>query len=649
MDRSVAAGEDFYRYANGRWLESTAIPGDRSRWGNFDLLDEAVSAQLRAALEGLDAAHASADALRAVDIYRAFLDESAIAAHDLTPVRGQLDAIEAVQDPASLASALGATVLADVDPLDNVHFATPQVLGLWVAPDVHDTTHTVPYLLQGGLSLPDRDTYLDDKARAAALRARLRLHFERMLALAGFTDAATRAQAVLDLETGLARGHASRAESEQVTRAELAWTRADFASQAPGLDWDRLLAAIGLGAQPRIVVWHPGAMSSLGRLAHEVPLPVWRDWLRVHLLDAYAAVLPKLFDQEAFAMYGTALAGTPRQRARLQRALDEVSQAVPDALGQLYVAHHFPDGARARVQAMVGRIVDAFDRRIARLAWMAPATRAEAHAKLRALYIGVGHPEHWQTYDELLVSHDDPVGNRERAGRFHLAAEIARLDRPTDREHWCMAAQAVNAVNLPLQNALNFPAAILQPPFFDPAGSDAANFGAIGALIAHEISHAFDDEGARFDAQGGLRNWWRPDDLAHFRAASASLVRQYSAYRPLHDVTVDGQQTLSENIADVAGLAAAYDAFMSRPPASATHRSGRWSLSAEQEFFIAYAQSHRVLQREQQLRWQLVADGHAPPRYRAATVRNLDGWYRAFGVHRRQSMYLPPAQRATVW
>ena len=333
---------------------------------------------------------------------------------------------------------------------------------------------------------------------------------------------------------------------------------------------------------------------------------------------------------------------------------------MPDAVGQLYVAKAFPESSKQRVQTMVGAIVAAFDQRVAHLSWMEPATRAEARAKLRSLYVGIGYPDHWKSYDGLEVDKNDPVGNLDRAARFHRKQEIAHLGQPVDRTQWCMPAQLVNAVNLPVQNALNFPAAILQPPYFDPAASDAANYGAIGAIIGHEISHSFDDQGAQFDARGALRNWWSAKDLAHFQASSAALAKQFSAYRPFPDVAVNGQQTLSENIADVAGLTAAYEAFHALPEtktALAVERAkgmprsvaGARGFSLDQQFFLAFAQSWQQIERDEALRQQLVVDGHAPAQYRALTVRNLGPWYAAFNVKPGQALYLSPKARVQVW
>jgi putative endopeptidase len=350
---------------------------------------------------------------------------------------------------------------------------------------------------------------------------------------------------------------------------------------------------------------------------------------------------------EHFAFYGTALAGTPQPQIRSKRALQAANAAIGEAVGQVYVAKYFPPASKAKAQAMVASIVRAFDARIARLEWMAPATKEQARAKLKALYVGIGFPDRWEDYAGLVIDPADAAGNLERAEEFTYRRAVAKLGRPVDATAWCMTPQEVNAVNMPMQNALDFPAAILQPPFFDPAAPDAVNYGNIGATIGHEISHSFDDQGSQFDAQGRLRDWWTPDDLAHFKAATAALVAQYSAYRPFPDLAVNGPLTLSENLADLAGLAAAYDGF--RLAAAGRPEPAGAAFTGDQLFFISYGQSWRNKAREAALRQLLIADGHAPDQYRALTVRNLDAWYAAFGVKPGQALYLDPAARVRVW
>jgi putative endopeptidase len=396
-----------------------------------------------------------------------------------------------------------------------------------------------------------------------------------------------------------------------------------------------------------IMVWHPGGITGEAALVGSQPLDVWKEYLRFHAIDRAAGLLPKAFADERFNFYGRALSGIPQQSERWKRGVRSTSNAMGDAVGQLYVKRYFPPQAKATVQTMVKNIVVAFGHRIDNLEWMSPATRAKAKAKLDTLYIGVGYPEHWRDYTGLKIMRDDPLGNAQRTSLFEYRASLAKLNKPVDKSEWWMTPQTVNAVNLPLQNALNFPAAILRPPFFDMEADPAQNYGGIGATIGHEISHSFDDQGSQFDAQGRLQNWWTPQDLAHFRESADRLAAQFDAYEPLPGVHVNGKLTLSENIADLAGLSAAYDgyrlAFGGKPAPDSQGFTG------DQRFFVAFGQIWRGKQRPEAMRLQLATDGHAPEEYRADTVRNIDGWYSAFNIRPGGKLYLAPDTRVRVW
>lgn len=540
---------------------------------------------------------------------------------------------------------MGESLRADVDPLNATNFFTENLFGLWVAQDLNDTSRNVAYLLQGGLGMPDRAYYLTDSPRMQGLRTSYQAHIAAMLKLAGYSQPEERAARVFVLEQQIAASHATREDSADVAKGNNAWRAQDFASKAPGLDWKAFFQAAGLGAQQDFIVWHPGAVTGSAALVAKVPLATWKDFLAFHTINHFSTTLPKAAADQRFAFYGSALSGTPQQSARSKRALAATNAALSDAVGKLYVERYFSPESKARVQQMVGNIVAAFSRRIEQLDWMAPATKAQAQEKLKTLYVGVAYPEKWTSYDGLKIVRGDALGNALRAEQFHYRQQLAKLGQPVDRKQWAMPAQLVNAVNLPLQNALNFPAAILQPPFFDPQASDAVNYGGIGATIGHEISHSFDDQGAQFDAQGKLRDWWTPADLAHFQGASKQLVAQFSAYKPFPDLAVNGQLTLSENLADLAGLSAAYDAFMLTQQGKVQPEQ----LQAQRDFFTGYGISWRSKAREAAARQQILTDGHAPAQYRADTVRNLDGWYPAFEVKPGQQLYLAPAERVRVW
>jgi predicted metalloendopeptidase len=636
---AVLPGDDFFEYANADWLKATSIPVDRGSWSAMAQLAEETNQRIVKLIEAVPGAkHAGTEAQKVNDYYRAFMDEAGIDAKGTAPMQPALKRIAAIKDKTELTRALAATVRADVDPLNATEFHTENILGLWVSQGMNEPKRNMPYLLQGGLGLPDRVYYLEDDERMHKLRTAYQAHIAAMFKLAGYSDPETRAARVYELERKLALTHASREDSADVLKANNTWSAADFAKKAPGMDWKLFFHAAGLGRQQHFMLWHPGAVVGVAALLKECSLDAWKDFLAFHTINTNAAHLPQAFTEQHFDFYGRTLGGTPQIAVRWKRALDAVNAGMPDAVGKMYVATYFPPEARTKLQQMVTNIVHAFHGRIDRLAWMAPATRKEAHAKLDALYVGVGYPDRFTSYAHLAVKPDDAYGNAERASRLHYAQQLAKLQQPVDGKEWCMPPQLVNAVNMPMQNALNFPAAILQPPFFDPTGPDALNYGAIGAIIGHEISHSFDDSGAQFDAEGRLRDWWTPADAAHFKGASAALVAQYSSYKPFPDLAINGQLTLSENLSDLAGLAASYDAFKAAIP-----------QGDDRAFFLGYAQSWRSVAREPSLRRQVMTDGHAPAKWRTYTVRNLDAWYKAFNVQPGQQLYLAPQERVRVW
>jgi putative endopeptidase len=648
IDRAVAPGDDFFDYANGAWLKTTEIPADRSSYGTAALLAELNTRRTAALIKNAAArAPAGSDARRIGDYYASFMDEARIEELGLKPLASALARIERLADRTQLAQALGATLRADVDVLNATNFYTPNLLGLWVAQDLDTPTSYAPFLLQGGLVMPDRDYYLNPSAPMAAIREKYQAHIATVLQLAGVADAQAQAGRIFALERRIAEAHSSRADSEDVRKGNNHWSRGDFATRAPGLDWQAFFAAAGLAQQPRFVVWQPGAVSGIAALVASEPLQTWKDYLRFHVLEWASPYLPKAFVQENFEFNSHVLSGTLQLRERWKRAVDDTNEALGEAVGKLYVERYFPASEKARAEVMVRNLVSAFAARIDRIEWMAPETRRQAKAKLATLKVGLGYPDKWRDYSGLEVVRGDALGNAERAGLFDYRRNLAKLGSPVDRSEWCMTPQMVNAVNLPAMNALNFPAAILQPPYFDPRRDPLLDYGAIGAVIGHEISHSFDDQGALFDADGRLRNWWSKDDFAHFEAAGQRLAEQFDRYRPFPDVAVNGRQTLSENIADVAGLADALDAW--RLTLGGKPAAGGAGFSAEQLFFLSFAQSWRQKIREPALRLRLVTDSHAPAEYRADTVRNLDAWYDAFGIKPGEKLYLAPADRVRVW
>jgi putative endopeptidase len=649
MDLSAQPGDDFYHYANGAWIKRTVIPPDRPGVGVFSALADLTNKRTAALIEeaAKSKAPAGSSTRQIADLYNAYMDEAGIEAKGLTPLKPHLDAIAAIKDKHELAHALGETLRADVDALNNTNFHTSNLFGLWVAPGFNDSEHYAAYLLQGGIVLPDREYYLSDAASMRDARTKYLAHISTMLKLTGFTDTDTRAKRIFDLEHAIAEKHLSLAENDDIHKANNTWKQADFTAKAPGLEWAEYFRGAGLSQQAEFTVWQPTAFAGESALVASQPLDAWKDWLAYHLIEDYAGVLPKALADEDFAFFGKTLFGTPQQRPRWQRGVGVVDRWLGDAVGKIYAERFFPSEAKAKAQEMVANITAAFRKRVEALPWMAPATKAEALEKLKTLYVGIGYPEHWHEYTAFEVKADDMFGNLWRGGLFEYHRDVARLGKPVDRQEWSMSPQTVNAVNLPLQNGLNFPAAILQPPFFDPKAPDAVNYGAIGTVIGHEISHTFDSEGSAFDAKGRVRNWWTPADLEHFNAATAKLAAQYDTYKPFPDLSINGKQTLAENIADVAGVAASYDGYH----ASLGGRPGpeQQGFTADQQFFIAFAQDYGSKERDAALRAQVMSDSHSPGQYRADTVRNIDAWYDAFKVKPGQKLYLAPGDRVRIW
>ncbi len=649
MDKTVNPGDDFFRYANGAWLKDTAIPADRSSYGVFAKLAEEVDRRtsdlIREAAKSKGPA--GPEEARVGAYYDAYMNEAAIEAKGMAPLKAEIGQIAAVSDRKALARVLGRGLRADVDALNNTNFHTDRLFGLWVSPDFADPARNVAYLLQGGLGMPDRDDYRNTGPKDVELQAKYRAHIAAVLKLAHVADAQARAARVYALERKIADAHVSRTESEDVLKANNPWLLKDFSAKAPGLDWPVYFDAAGLSGQAMIMVWQPSGVTGIAALAGGAPLQDWRDYLTFHAIDRASALLPRAFADESFRFYGTTLTGAPQQRARWKRAVTATNAALGDAVGKLYVAHYFPPAAKAQAQAMVKNIVAAFHRRIDNLEWMSPATRAKAKAKLDTLYVGIGYPEHWRDYTGLKVDPGDPLGNLVRSSLFDYRVSLAKLGHPVDKTEWSMRPQTVNAVNLPLQNALNFPAAILNPPFFDAAADPAENYGAIGSVIGHEISHSFDDQGSQFDAQGRLSNWWTPEDFAHFRSAAEKLAAEFDSYEPLPGMHVNGKLTLSENIADVAGISASFDGYRAASGNKPAPAPG--GFTGDQRFFLAFAQAWRGKLRPELLRVALMTDGHAPGEFRADTVRNIDAWYEAFGIQPGRKLYLPPEARVHVW
>jgi endothelin-converting enzyme/putative endopeptidase len=649
MDPSVKPGDDFFQFANGGWTKRTEIPPDRGGVYAFTALTDLADKRTSGLIEEMSKANAPAgsDARKVADLYNAYMDEAAIEKKGLAPLKPTLQAIDAIKDKKELAYALGETLRADVDPLNNTNFHTQNLFGIWVAPGFSDYERYNAYLLQGGLVMPDREYYLAESGHMKDLRAKYQAHIAAMFKLAGFADADARASRVFELEHAIAEKHVSLADNEDIHKANNPWRQTEFSTKAPGLDWAEFFRGAGLMKQAVFNVWQPTAFVGESALVASVPLESWKDWMAFHEIEFHAGVLPKALQEERFNFFGKALSGTPEQRPRWKRGVDVVNDFLGDAVGKVYAQRYFSPKAKAEGQEMVANIIAAFRKRIDALTWMNPSTKEEAKAKLGTLYVGIGYPEKWRDYSAFEVKPDDAFGNLRRALLYEYHYQVGRLGVTADRREWSMTPQTVNAVNLPLQNALNFPAAILQPPFFDPEAPPITNYGAIGAVIGHEISHTFDTEGSTFDDRGRLRNWWTDADLEQFQKKTARLAEQYDTYKPFPDLAVNGKQTLAENIADVAGLAAAYDGYR----ASLNGKEGpeQAGFTGDQQFFIAFGQTWASKEREASLRRQVATDEHAPGEYRAETVRNIDAWYDAFKVKPGDKLYLASEDRVRIW
>jgi predicted metalloendopeptidase len=639
FDRSVRPQDDLYRFVNGTWLRETQIPADRAEYGIFTQIDEVVERQLRAIAEE-SAADAAASGERRLlgNFYASFMDEAAIEAAGVTPLRPELARIEAVRTPEDVLRYFArAEQLGIRNPLD------PEIFADAKRPDVN-----VVWVEQFGLALPERDYYLKDDERLAPIRTKYVVYVGELLASIGHPDPEGAAQRVMALETRLARAASTPVELRDLTRIYNPFDLAAARKATPGLDWPIYLSALGLPEDAPLVLRQPQFFTELGAALQDVPLTTWQDYLRVRLLDSSAPYLANALAKKHFAFHGTAISGTPEMKPRWKRALAEMELSIGDLLGKVYVARHFPPESKQRIDELVANFLRAYDESIDELEWMTPSTRREAHAKVAALSVKVGYPEVWKTYPGLEIRRDDLLGNVHRARASAFERDRAKLGQPVDRREWVLTPQTVNAYYNPLVNEIVFPAAILQPPFFDPTADDAVNYGAIGGVIGHEISHGFDDQGRKFDATGAMRDWWTPEDNQRFHALADRLVAQYSAVSPLPGLHVNGRLTLGENIADVSGLAVAHKAYrIALDGQAAPELDG---FTGDQRFFMGWAQIWARKYREDELRRRLGVSPHSPNEYRVnVALPNLPAFAEAFGIKPGDRLYLPPEQAVRIW
>jgi putative endopeptidase len=648
MDRSVKPGDDFFRYVNGKWLAETKIPPDRGRWTEFNRLDDLNAERNRAILEAAASAPSTPELRKVGDLYASLMDEAGTEARGIRPLQPELARIAAIATPADLAGAIAQLSWDWLHPLPGgASPMPPSPIAASVSIDYKNPRRYLPDLEQGGLGLPDRDYYFDQGAAFARAREAYRAHLVAMFRLAGLTEPEARAARTYALEQRIARSHWTRAAMRQVDRHYNLFTRAQLKAKAPGLDWDVFLDAAGFNGRDLFMVEEPDATAGVAEAARGVPLQDWRDYLAYRVIRAFAPVGPKAFVAENFAFEDKALNGTPELAPAWKRAGVLVDRAMGHAVGRVYLAKYFPPAAQAQARAMTGAIIAAMGRRISNLAWMTPKTKARALAKLKNVRVEVGGQEPLRTYERLTVARDDPFGNLLRAAHVEYRRDLDKLGRPVDRGEWSMVPQTVNAQSSPLMTKIMFPAGIMQGLFFDAETDPAVNYGAIGVVIGHELSHQFDDQGAKYDETGALNNWWTPEDLRRFQAATDALAKQYDAYEPLPGLHINGRLTLGENIADLAGLLVARDAYLASlggRPAPVID-----GFTGDQRFYQSFAQVYRSLSREGYMRQAVATDPHSPGEWRAAEVRNCDPWYAAFDVRPGQKMYLPPDRRVRIW
>lgn len=640
-DTGIRPQDDLFHYMNGGWLAETAIPADKSSWGTFDILRETTLNQLKVLIEArLDNAKEHNERLVA-DLYRDLLAANETAQAGPGPLTEDLAAIAAITDHGQLPPLFAR--------LARLGVTAP--LAPWIGQDRGDSRRYAVYLSQSGLGLPDRDYYFDDSDQGQALLTGYREYLATLMTLAGFGDhpeeVDARVEAVLEVERRLAEHHWSRVANRDAEKTYNPTAKIALLSELPP-PWRQFFEDLNMAGQERYIVRQPDYIAALGDVVEESSLPAWQDYMRLHLLNAYAPYLGSDFDRARFDFYGRQLRGTEEQEPQWQRAVNYMNGAVGDALGQLYVEEHFPPQAKARMEEMVANLMAAFEESITNLPWMSASTREQALEKLAAFNTKIGYPERWRDYSALEIRAGDLIGNVRRINQWRHQRDVARLNQPVDRDEWFLPPQIVNAYYSPGMNEIVLPAAILQPPFFNMAADDAVNYGAIGGVIGHEIGHGFDDQGSRFDGKGNLNNWWGKEDRERFDALGRRLVEQFSSYEPLPGEFINGELTLGENIGDLGGLGMAYQAYLrslngSEPPVIDGY-------TGYQRVFLGWAQAWRVKRRDELVRQMLRTGPHSPPEFRVnGVVINIDGFHQAFTTHLGDELYKPPEERIRIW
>jgi putative endopeptidase len=642
IDAKVRPQDDFFQHLNGEWLKTAQIPDDKSSWGSFAKLRDDTLPQLRSIIEDLQARKhkAGSNEQKIADLYASYMNEALLEKQGVKPLSGELSQIRGIKDKKALPGVIAR--------LSRIGVSTPYAI--YVGPDARDSLKNAAHVTQSGLGLPDRDYYLKkDDERLAGIRAKYVAHVASILKLAGHKTPEAAAQGIMDFETALAEVQWTKVENRDPVKRYNKVEIAKLGEMAPGYDWLDVMGKAGVAMKTdQVIVGQPSYLQGFAKLVDRTPLDTLKDYFEWQLLREASPYLSKAFADASFAFYDGVISGVTAQPPRWKRGVAMVEEVIGEGMGQLYVTQYFPAERKARMETMVKNLLAAYKDSIDQLDWMGPDTRREAQAKLAKFTTKIGYPSKWRDYSALSIVPGDLAGNMRRAAEFSYKRNIAKLGAPVDREEWGMTPQTVNAYYRPTANEIVFPAAILQPPFFNAAADDAVNYGAIGAVIGHEISHGFDDKGSQYDGDGNLRDWWTPDDRAKFKVKADALTRQYDAYSPLPGYNVNGALTLGENIADNSGLAIAYKAYklsLQGQPAPVID-----GLTGEQRFYMGFGQVWRSKMREAQQIKQVKTDPHSPGQFRAnGTVVNQPGFYDAFGVKEGDKMYVAPEKRIIIW
>ncbi|WP_164101107.1 M13 family metallopeptidase [Candidatus Laterigemmans baculatus] len=640
FSEQVAPGDDFYQHVNDGWLRKTEIPGDRSDYGTFTVLSDRTEEQVRSLIEAAAETEAApgSNTQKVGDFYRSYTDYEARNAAGTAPIQPLLQTIDQIDSREDLGAVLAKLLRSGVGG----PFVT------YVSPDARSSDQYAVYVYQSGITLPDRDYYLEDEERYQALRTQLGDYASDLLAAIDVEDPQAAAAEVVGLETQLAEAQWTNVQNRDPVKTYNKQSSQEIRETLAALPWKDFADQAGIADQSHFIVRQPTFISRVNELLTDVPLETWKDYLRFRVIDAYAPALTESLERRHFEFHDTALSGIVEQKPLWKRAVEGTGSTLGEVVGKLYVDEHFSPKAKARMEELVENLKKAFAERIEQLEWMGPGTKKQALEKLSMFNTKIGYPDQWKDYSKLEIKADDLAGNLLRSANFEYQREIDKLGGPIDRNEWLMTPQTINAYYNPLMNEIVFPAAILQPPFFNLAADDAVNYGAIGAVIGHEISHGFDDKGSQYDGHGNLRNWWTQEDRQEFEARAQKLVEQYSQYKPFEDMHVNGELTLGENIGDLGGLSVAHRAYqMSLEGKPAPVIEG---LSGDQRFLLGWSQIWRRKYREPELRKRLLTDPHSPSRYRVnGIVSNMDVFYDAFNIQPGDEMYIAPENRVRIW